>query len=30
VSRKLKLDYGTFSLSGELSSIEFLETKPCP
>ncbi len=30
VSRKLKLDYGTFSLDGELSSIEFLETKPCP
>jgi hypothetical protein len=29
VSRKLKLDYGTFSLNGELSSIEFLETKPC-
>ena len=25
VSRKLKLDYGTFSLDGELSSIEFLE-----
>ena len=30
VSRKLKLDYGTFSLDGELSSIDFLETKPCP
>ncbi len=30
VSRKLKLDYGTFSLDGELSSIEFLEAKPCP
>ncbi len=30
VSRKLKLDYGTFSLDGELSSVEFLETKPCP
>jgi len=30
VSRKLKLDYGTFSLDGELSSIEFPETKPCP
>ena len=30
VSRKLKLDYGTFSLDGELASIEFLETKPCP
>jgi EipB-like len=30
VSRKLKLDYGTFSLDGELSNIEFLETKPCP
>jgi hypothetical protein len=30
VSRKLKLDYGTFSLAGELSGIEFLESKPCP
>jgi len=30
VSRKLKLDYGNFSLDGELSSIEFPETKPCP
>ncbi len=30
VSRKLKLDYGTFSLSGELKSIEFTEPKPCP
>ena len=30
VSRKLKLDYGTFSLNGELSAIEFLKTKPCP
>ena len=30
VSRKLKLDYGTFSLDGELSSIEFFEPKPCP
>ncbi|MGO9173580.1 MAG: cell envelope integrity EipB family protein [Rhodomicrobium sp.] len=30
VSRKLKLDYGTFSLEGELSSIEFFETKQCP
>ncbi len=30
VSRKLKLDYGTFSLDGELSSIEFPDTKPCP
>ncbi len=30
VSRKLKLDYGTFSLDGELSSIDFLEAKPCP
>ncbi len=29
VSRKLKLDYGTFSLNGELSSIEFFEQKPC-
>ncbi len=29
VSRKLKLDYGTFSLDGELSSIEFYEGKPC-
>ena len=30
VSRKLRLDYGTFSLNGELSNIEFLEAKPCP
>jgi hypothetical protein len=30
VSRKLKLDYGTFSLNGELSAIEFIPTKPCP
>jgi EipB-like len=30
VSRKLKLDYGTFSLDGELASIEFLDAKPCP
>ena len=30
VSRKLKLDYGAFSLDGELSSIEFLKSKPCP
>ncbi len=30
VSRKLKLDYGTFSLDGELFNIEFLEAKPCP
>jgi hypothetical protein len=29
VSRKLKLDYGNFSLNGELSSIEFSQTKPC-
>ncbi len=30
VSRKLKLDYGTFSLNGELSAIEFVKMKPCP
>ena len=30
VSRKLRLDYGTFSLDGELSGIEFFEAKPCP
>jgi hypothetical protein len=30
VSRKLKLDYGTFSLDGELASIVFLDAKPCP
>jgi hypothetical protein len=30
VSRKLRLDYGTFSLNGELSAIEFSKTKPCP
>jgi hypothetical protein len=29
VSRKLKLDYGTFSLEGELSAIDFYEEKPC-
>jgi hypothetical protein len=29
VSRKLKLDYGSFSLDGELTSIEFHEPKPC-
>ena len=29
VSRKLKLDYGTFSLNGELSGIDFLPMKPC-
>jgi EipB-like len=30
VSRKLKLDYLTFSLNGELSSIDFFERKLCP
>jgi hypothetical protein len=30
VSRKLRLDYGTFSLDGELSAIEFPKPKPCP
>ena len=30
VSRKLRLDYGTFSLNGELSAIEFSKAKPCP
>lgn len=30
VSRKLKLDYGTFALAGDLSSIEFLPQKNCP
>jgi len=30
VGRKLKLDYGTFSLNGELSAIEFGKSKPCP
>ncbi len=29
VSRKLKLDYGTFSLVGDLKSIEFTKVKPC-
>jgi len=29
VSRKLRLDYGTFSLAGELASIEFLTPKSC-
>lgn len=30
VSRDLKLDYGSFVLSGELRAIELKETKPCP
>jgi hypothetical protein len=30
VSRKLKLDYGTFALVGELKSIDFLKSTPCP
>jgi hypothetical protein len=29
VSRALMLDYGDFAISGELTSIEFRETKPC-
>jgi len=29
VSRKLTLDYGSFSLNGELSTIEFLPSTPC-
>jgi hypothetical protein len=30
VSRKLRLDYGTFALTGDLSSIEFFPAKSCP
>jgi hypothetical protein len=30
VSRALVLDYNDFSISGELTSIEMKETKPCP
>lgn len=29
VSRKLKIDYGEFSIEGDLKQIEFLPTKPC-
>ncbi|HEY0440287.1 MAG TPA: DUF1849 family protein, partial [Xanthobacteraceae bacterium] len=29
VSRALKLDYGEFVLTGEMTSIELKETKPC-
>ncbi len=29
VSRKLKLDYGNFSMSGEISQIEFTKSAPC-
>jgi EipB-like len=29
VSRALMLDYGDFAISGDLTSIEFRETKPC-
>lgn len=30
VSRKLRLDYGNFSMSGEISQIEFKKPAPCP
>lgn len=30
VSRALRLDYGNFVLSGEITSIEMKDTKPCP
>jgi len=30
VSRALRLDYGGFALRGDLKSIEFLKTTPCP
>lgn len=30
VSRKLKIDYGSFALSGQLSSLEFHSAEPCP
>ncbi len=30
VSRKLRIDYGTFALKGELSSLEFHESDACP
>lgn len=29
VSRKLKIDYGEFSIEGDLKQIEFLPSKPC-
>ncbi|MGH2341317.1 cell envelope integrity EipB family protein [Segnochrobactraceae bacterium EtOH-i3] len=29
VSRRMRLDYGSFTLSGSLSEIEFLEPTPC-
>jgi len=29
VSRKIVLDYGDFTLAGDLTAIEFLETTPC-
>lgn len=30
VSRKLHIDYGNFSVEGDLSKIEFLKSNPCP
>ena len=30
VSRKLRIDYGTFALTGTLSSLELYEPVPCP
>jgi hypothetical protein len=30
VSRRLNIDYGTFSMSGTLTSLEMLERKACP
>jgi len=30
VTRSLKIDYGTFALTGRLSSLEFHQTEPCP
>jgi hypothetical protein len=29
VSRKLRIDYGTFALTGKLSSLEFYEADSC-
>ena len=30
VSRALMLDYGDFVLSGEMTSVEIKDAKPCP
>lgn len=30
VSRRMRLDYGSFTLSGSLTEVEFLDPTPCP